>query len=540
METKKESKDVDSSCRLRLDYELLALPSSQHRTGLVGLVMMVRHLHAIGIEKQDADVVELNARGTSFEFTKIGMQALFDSAYAATWGEKERTTKYKDQNKVEVPPIRTERRMVVDEKGKEKEKTFYIYPKPVPGGAYLAKHDPGGERGHWIKLWRDMLWAIPRGKPTTRRAFEARAEGEQVQDGVKVYERLSGNPHKSVALASTYFLGAQETTANGVTFSDSARHQLLLHFWPFATEVFVPETVTRKGESKFDGYVLVFPDVADLKTYCDDYVDFLRTRSTDRHAYRPKQAVVDLPGEAGLRAMGWLSRILEVRVQQSLTVSLEDLVLAVDVVHARKDRKNVRILAIMRIGVNETQFREYERFTQLELWSTTFRKQWLNNILAERPWYTDFATLMTTVPSELTFKNSKFQHDAYIALEKDTNMTGENNLTRLLYKLTRNYLGGRMMSKHNLTWNSVKNDPKLSKKYTDDRNKLARAALLAMRSRTGDDFIEYVATQVFSVTQGLNEDDCTRVTKELFEKTETFRALLMITFSANMWSYKPE
>lgn len=528
--TKANQKSTDGP--LVLTYTLAELPSSQHRAGLVGLVLLVRHLRATGVHEADAAVQALTPEGVSFAFTKNGMQALFDTAFAATWCEVVSDKIYKSKQKQEIPPIRTEKREVEDKKGKKKERLVYIYRKPVPDGAYLAKADPDGP---WIKLWRDMLWAIPRGVPATRKAFEARAEGVPCSDGNEMFDLLRASPEKSIPLSSTYFLGAQASTADNVTFADAARFQLLLHFWPFATELFVPTTLTREGKTEFDGYAFVFPDVADLEAYCDDYPDFLRGRGKALRAYLPRAAVVDLPGEAGLRTMDWLSLVLANRAQQGPTHGLEDLVLAVDVVHARKDGNNVRILSASRIEPRFVPADAYQRLARADLWSPTVRRQLLVNLLGERPWYTGFAGLFARLPSDLTFDNSGFQHDARQAFNKEiTTMDDGTRLPDLVFRITTHYLQGMLRSKYQMQWLEQKDKPK---KWNDNKEKLAKEALLAMRSRTGDDFIAYVSTTVFAVAQGLNKEDYMLVADALLKETETFRTLLMLAFSAQMpWS----
>lgn len=528
--TAKNAKTTDDP--LALTYQLAELPTSQHRAGLVGMVMLVRYMNAQGTPTSEAAVTHMNAQGASFAFTDAGMTALFDCAYATTMGEVSTEKPYKNRRKEEVPPLRIETEEVTDKKGKSTTRTKYIYPKPIPKGAFLADRDPTGPDGVWIKLWRDMLWSIPRGVPATRRPFEARGEGETVSDGLDMYTLLKASPDRSVELASTYLLGAQANTADNVTFSDAAFRQLLLHFWPLATELYVPTTLTREGKTEFDGYVFAFPDVADLEAYCDEYFRFLLARGTDRLAYLPRSAVIDLPGEAGLRTMSWLATLLETRVQQAAALTLDDLVLAVDVLHARKDGNNVRILSHARVEPRRVMSGEYQRFAGSLLWSHVFRRQVLVNLLAERPWFTDFGRILATLPTAITFENEAFQHDARVTMEKK--MTdGESGLPALLFRIATNYLGAKLDSKHDLSWRNeeTRNDPG---EYNKKKEKLAREALLAMRSRTGDDFVQYVTTTVFSVAQNMSKDNYIRVSDSLLNETETFRTLLMLAFSAQM------
>lgn len=518
---------------LELQYRLSDLPTSQHRAGLVGLVVLTRFLAKSGVSTADASVKEIDGRGARLEFTRAGMNKLFDAAFATKMGEVAVDKPYKKKNtKEEVPPIRVEAVEGVDKKGKPVSKTKYIYPKAIPSGAFLEHVDPTGADGLWIKLWRDMLWSIPRGVPATRRPFEDRAQGQTVSDGDEMFAVLRADPAKSVELASTYFLGSQATNADNVTFSDSANRQLLLHFWPFATELFVPGTVTRDGKTAWDGYVFAFPDVADLEAYCEDYWEFLRARGTEKLAYLPKSGVVDLPGEAGLRTLAWLQQILATRTQRSTTVSIDDLVFAVDVIHARKDGNNVRVLKQSRVEPRLVMSVEYERYKSSSLWSHVFRRQLLENLLGECAWFSGFSRLLSTLPPETTFRDVAFQHDARLIFEEKKMSDEESSLAVLVHRVATNYLTGMLRSKYDLSWSDeTKGNPI---EYNEKKEKLAREALLAMRSRTGTDFIEYVTMTVFSVAQNMSKEHYTVVSGALLEQTETFRTLLMLAFSAQM------
>lgn len=172
-----------SESPLELTYHLAELPTSQHRAGLVGMVMLVRYMNALGTPETDAAVTSIDALGATFSFTKTGMQRLFDCAYDTTMGEVSSEKPYKNRQKEEVRPLRVESEEVTDKKGKLVTRTRYFYPKAIPKGAFLAERDPTGKDELWIKLWRDMLWSIPRGVPATRQPFEARGDGETVNDG---------------------------------------------------------------------------------------------------------------------------------------------------------------------------------------------------------------------------------------------------------------------------------------------------------------------------------------------------------------------
>ena len=178
---------------LELDYNLAELPSSQHRAGLAGLVLMVQWLKRQGTHKGMCDITRLDERGATLRINKEGLAALFDEAYAASKEEQERQQPLKNRQKALIPPLREETRTEIDPKsGKEKTKTVYIYPTTIPKGAFLVDVDPSasGDKGLWIKLWRDVIWSIFRGVPATRKPFEDRAEGKQTKDAAAVWADL--------------------------------------------------------------------------------------------------------------------------------------------------------------------------------------------------------------------------------------------------------------------------------------------------------------------------------------------------------------
>ena len=138
---------------LTLDYTLAELPSSQHRAGLAGLVLMVEHwLQRFEGWKQDGaaicEIENLSEYSVTLRVNQLGLQALFNQVYEASWEEQERTQVLKNARTKEVIPyLREEEKDEVDKKGKPIKKKVYIYQVVVPKGAYIADADPDGDRG---------------------------------------------------------------------------------------------------------------------------------------------------------------------------------------------------------------------------------------------------------------------------------------------------------------------------------------------------------------------------------------------------------
>src|SRR5262249_55746035 len=146
----------------------------------------------------------------------------------------------------------------------------------------------------WLKLWRDMLWTIPRGIPKTRIPFQQRAEGKHCKEGKDAWEDLvrvekarQKNTFHTTEVAGSLWLGAQTVNAEAIAFVGRAEQNLLLHFWPLTVLIFQPQQITSDGEGEFVGYTLAIPEVSELESFVDDYPNMLRELGTNIRGYRP-------------------------------------------------------------------------------------------------------------------------------------------------------------------------------------------------------------------------------------------------------------
>jgi CRISPR-associated protein Cmx8 len=541
---KKATKDLQS---ITLGYQLADLPSSQHRSGLAGLILMIEFLHRQpGHHRGTARVAKLHARGADIELDAAGLTDLFDVAYQTTLGERAEPRLRKDKAKQDVEPLRTEEVPELDKNGKEKLVTKYYYPEYVPAGAFLLERDPGaaGGKGPWIKLWRDMIWAIPRGVPATRKPFEDRAEGAKTSDASDTWKDLvkEASGQHSVELSSALFLGAQECTAEGVSFLDRAAQKLLLHFSLFVAQVYVPQVVDSDGKNEFVGYAVVFPDISNLEVFCDELPRWLLEREPEVRGYRPRAAIVDLPEIGALEIQAGLAKRLQQRLQSP---SLADLLLGFDVLHLAKEGNNIRLKSWNRVAVQPQEVFDELR-TLKELWSALFRRQRMINLLYDRPRWHGFDRLISTTRIELTFDESTFRHDARAFFEiysqektvsdDDDNEAGEGKeLPALVFRAARNYVNRRVEQKHRLSWDKAKGDPQAIKDLNERREAIARSAFLAARSRNGADFIEFFAGTICSVPQRSKggEEAFAILSQALIRDTDTVRTLTLLALSAN-------
>lgn len=528
----------EPAASLSLRWDLAALPSSQHRAGLAGLVLVLRWLDRNpGAVKGACRIAALDARGATVELDEAGLGSLFDEIYAATTEEVPYPQQRKGKDKNPVEAIRTVEQESTDPKtGKVKKKTLYVYPQVIPKGSFLADLDnvSSGASGLWIKLWRDVLWGVLRGVPATRRPYEDRAEGVAVTDAEETYSDLLKPSAYSVDLPSTYFVGAQAATAESVSFSDRARDRFLLHFWPFATPVYCPAVVNNDGEREFRGFALAFPDVADLEAFCDDYQRVLQQRPHEKSGYRPRGAVIDLIAEGGLDLLLSLGSEL---ARHEGNVGTSDLLLGVDVFHLEREGNNVRVRGATRVLPELQMTSEYDRVGKA-YWDPVFRHQRLLNLVARRPWHRGFDTLCATRPLARTFGSNLFQHDARVAFTdveagmETTAAPTPKSLEAIVYQVIGNYISRKVDAKTNLRWEAVKDNPGQKAKYEEARGKVAKDAFLAVRSRTGADFVAYFSGSLCSVAQHIGEESYLLLTKSLLSDPETVRTLTLLALSA--------
>ncbi len=542
---------------LELHYTLAELPSSQHRAGLAGLVLMVEWLnqHSPG---EGVREVERSTHGATLRLDRRGLEELFDELYAASLEEQARNQLLKNsRTKETVPPLREEMRQFTDPKnGQLKEKRVYIYEVTVPKGSFLLTLDPtsDGRNGLWIKLWRDCIWTIFRGVPATRGPFEDRANGLETADANDTWQDLVRPADYTVQLPSTYFVGAQANNADNVPFRDRARFQFLLHFWPYVAQIYVPAIVSNvsdKDEQKLYGYAIAIPDVADLDRFCDELPYVLRNRSTSpyrRAPFRPQDCVVDLVVEGALDTFSRLQDRLKVMTGSS---ELDGLLLGVDVVHLDKQGNNIKLLNSIRLDAESEMIDRYATFRN-SLWNQNFRRQRLLNLLnPNREWYSGFGDLLTRLPFKQTIGNSYFIRDVRETYQQEVrNMNDRNEspgetvglnqsspsgaLTaqEQVYRVVSNYLRYKLDSKYNLTWKATQSNPRAEGEYREMKSKLAREAFLAIRSRTGQDFIDYFISTLCSVSQSMNEQRYIALTSALMTETDNIRTLTMLALAA--------
>jgi CRISPR-associated protein Cmx8 len=533
---------------LQLDYSLAELPSAQHRAGLAGLVLMVRWLSRQADATGICTVTHVDDARASLTIDRAGMCRLFDELYAATNEEVRTSQPRKDKNSKQIiPPLREEEEQQTDARGKLTRRKVYVYPQVVPHARMLLEADPTaqGNQGLWIKLWRDLVWNILRGVPAQRKPFQARAHGETTSDGESMFAELARAADASVELPSTYYLGAQASTADNVPFRDRARFRFLLHFWPYVAQIYVPMVLSAIGERPNLGtYALAIPDVARLATFCDVLPRLLRERESAAFGkFRPRGAIVDLAIETALD-LGQLLR--ERLIYMEGRREAQELVLGFDVLHVAKEGDNVRLLFAGHFVPEPRMYDAYARLKEhgrYTLWDPLFRRTRLINLVERRPWYSSFDKLFHTLPYDMkTLGSRDFCHDARWSFDPrnrfEDNMSQPSprparSLEEVIYQLVRSYVAGRIKDKTGLEWKAIKDQPQQHKRYNEACESIVTRTFLDIRSRRNDeDFIEYFAGTLCKVPHYLPEDDFISLSRTLRSDAGTVRTLTLLALSA--------
>ena len=390
-----------------------------------------------------------------------------------------------------------------------------------------------------------MVWSILRGVPATRKPFEARTKPDSSysEDAKKVWKDLLQPADFAIDLPSTYFLGAQASNAENVSFKDRARFQLLLHFWLFAAQIYVPAIVDNEGKREFVGYALAIPDVSELKSFCSALKDVLRERSSEMSGYRPRECIVDLAVESALDVMKRLRDRISINSGEQSTGYA---VLGVDVIHAEKQGNNVRILNTSRLDPDTPMEDKYVQIRQ-SFWNPLFRRRCLLNLVNHSPWYSGFDALLCTLPYEQTIGNDYFRWDVrkkiQLLIEGQEQMSETvMAIEPMVFQLVKNYVGRKLKLKYNLEfkseWKGLKSE-ELNKqagyaKYAEMKAKVAKSAFLDIRSRTEQmDFINYFVSSLCSVPQHMKSEGFVALTQVLYQDTDKIRTLTLLALSAN-------
>jgi len=552
-----------------ITYDLFDLPTAQHKAGLAGLLLQIESMIDRNPNSLTPHVLGRTSTTATIEFTPETVQSLMDSMYDAKAVEVR--VKQKWANAKETKPSE-EIEEEIEEKGKngevkkKKVKTKYFFHEQVqPTGHFLKQYFPAMDpQKDWHKLWRDMLWAVPRGNPQSREGFEQRAKGEPCKEGAAAWSDLLKaeaqrrlNSFQTSAVAGSLWLGAQAVNAEGVAFEGRIEQTLLLHFWPLVAQVFVPAVlkVERKDgkievKSEFVGYVLAIPEVSDLTQFLLDYKVMLGQLKPEIRGFRPAESVIDLPAE------GALSFLAHLGTQKAVTSGIRYSVGSVEYLHQVKIGNNIKTQAAGRVAIHPHLIEDYELIVA-QYANPLFRRGLMLALLDGKPWFQPFGKMFAEwdvsffVPTDAPPKLSWFWIDARKYLRSledrvknstpDAPADEDDILASTVNRFIRRYLDARIQ-KDKPEWDFAKfrkerNTPPLA---AEARRKMAERLFLELRSRREQAFVDHFTNTFFSVGQYFGQKPVPkifeRVAGALMNRTEVVKTLTLMALSDNGWT----
>jgi CRISPR-associated protein Cmx8 len=560
-------------------YDLFELPTAFHKAGLAGLILLIESLKARQVVTADEAKYEISATGATVTFTESLVRKLMDDLYDAQIVERRYLQpKKKDNKPVPAKRVDVEER---EEKGRIKEVKSYIYDEVEARGRFLRDHYPD-EDGLWLKLWRDMLWAVLRPRDKNRIPYQERSRGEPCNEGSKAWEalkqyakKLVKNVFHTTGLSGSLYPGAQDINAEGVPFEGRAEQNLLLHFWSLTVLVFVPQAVDVDGKTGFVGYTLAVPDVSNLTEFVRDYPKLLATLTAEARGYRPARAVIDLPAEGALAFLEDLAVITGLQVE---TGELRFSIGGVEYLHLIKEGNNVKGMAAGRVSPNRRLLTGYRAIvcptgTAVRYRNPLFRRGLLVALLDDEPWYCPFGHTFTTFDADLFIRQPRrtkngeekgmpqFANDAARKLRHETALfssilqrnqdmpESERAVSPrpqtpppvIINRVVRNYLLTRTAEKTgikpdkfetadgDIDWKAVPAE------FNDAKQKLALSLFLEFRSRKEQAFVDHFAATFFSVTQRFAEPDRLELSDMLIreDRRDDLKTLTLLALSAN-------
>lgn len=400
--TKAKSPRPKAPESLTLRYDLLSLPTAQHKAGLAGLLLLLDAMRAQNHSPLPT-VTHETPWDATITFTRESLQTLMNELYDASLVEVSVKSRWKDKE-----PLREEEGTEIDPATTKARKVRrFIYEQVQPKGGFFKTAPFGSlaDKPHWIKLWRDVIWGTVRGIPTTRNPYNERAaQQDATGSGVgDLWDQLlreqtarSKNRLYTVPVASSILLGAQDHNAEIVPFQGSPAETLLLHFWVAVMLCFVPQVLDKDGDvTTGDGFIIAIPEVSSLAEFKTDFRDALASLTPDAAGYRPAGAMVCLPQEGALQFLSLLLARVKSRVERS---TLQYSVASIEVVHLHKPGNTVMTLASDRITVDHRIVSDFERIHRNT--HPLLRANLIRNLLAGAPWYRGFHRLASSLDAD--------------------------------------------------------------------------------------------------------------------------------------------
>lgn len=381
---------------ITLTYDPFHLPTTQHRAGLAGLVLLIDTMRRRRMPNIPPAPRILPDGRVQIDVTLKTLTALFNELYDASV-EEQRQKNRRSNGK----PMRVDREK--DANGRVMK--WFVYPQTVPRARFFESGM--GMPKIWTKLWADAIWGTLRGIPQTRIPYEERARKKDVSEAGKLWKRLEkpskvGGPGKfpTTEVTSALLLGGQAKTADNIPVVGPIDENLLLHFWPVASAVFQAVALEYDGKQKYAGFVFAIPDVADLKDFVDAFPAAIANLPPEKAGYRPAASLISVPHEGGLEFARNVIGVASKKVERRTPFSIR----SVEVYHVEKVGNNVRILASDRLLLTDAIFKGYEAIRR-RYQNPIFRRRLILNLLSRNDWFHGFDRDFASLPKELFFGN---------------------------------------------------------------------------------------------------------------------------------------
>ena len=565
-----EYREDDES--ILVPWSLPDLPTAQHKAGLAGLLVYVRKMKEF-IQNAPYPIVEFKSPlELGIRFTQASLKTLMDSVYAGEEHLVESRTMWSGRKPDE------EKTVSVEENGQQKQAKIFLY-KVVRPKAELIAHWMGGDgENSWVVLWRQAVRGVLRAGGNTEKIYEFTSQQEsptersgdlrELWNGLVAAARNRPGSVKTVPTAM--FIGAEERSAERVEFKGEVRHNLLLHFWPFVSPVFVPKALLREGgqwKRRDRGFVMAIPEVGNLMEFAsviDAHWRRVQNTHNDGSGYFPRQAQIDTAVEGG---MAFLHSLTIDRLENMDDGDFFDAVPQVDLFHLEKRGNSVRMLAAESVRLCAGTLKKFDRILRRPSLNVLVKRLLLRNLLDGLPWNARAADMLfNRFPVELFIRSSNspgFAQNFGLSTREQFKITRDDmseqiNIASKVYNFVGEFVAQRAEKRSGVKRDELpKKDGKIdwsassaiTKDYLAAREKVATDAFLAIRGRNSDEFVDYFVGSICAVPQfmgarGISPEEGFIALSNALHESEVKRTevknLTMLALCAHAWQPRPQ
>jgi CRISPR-associated protein Cmx8 len=439
---------------MEIKYNLYDLPSTQHKAGLIGLLLTIRAMQEEKLE--DIPEVEWDDFSATIRLTEITLQALMQYIYRGT--------------------------MLTSNEGK---------PHCRPALDHFAIL---GWKPIWINLWRWLISSCIITAPLAQKMYEKEYKANQL------WKDLTNNPQRPVP--GTLIIGGEASSGEGVDVKSEARLTFLLYFTLVASLPFVPYGFDREGKIK-SGYCLSIPEPTNIDNAYHAMLELIPRMSEEPfgRGSNPKEAMIVLPQEGGLKH---LCNIVPDKTEKKLNTTLHGVEVYTWFRETKKERFHVA--SVSRIYPDEQMlegYRDASRFNDF-----LFRKQLIQNVVSRKPWYWAMDVLLRS-HSLTSFMNTGFGNDVGKKLKEDK-MENSKSLVQIADKITARFVFSKTERRTGVTYERAKISPNEGegKRFFDEMRKVCSRTQIRLRSLGGPNFINYFCNVIVGNTRiSLHNDD---------------------------------